>query len=86
LFEFPGRALSSVNEVIILEKEDRKYTNGAGGCDCKECQISGIVCTWVKWHALLGLGAVSSGNMDQDMCFEISDPCFLEKYAKFIHW
>jgi hypothetical protein len=36
-------------------------------------------------HALLGLGAVSSGNMDQDMCFEISDPCFLEKYAKFIH-
>jgi hypothetical protein len=35
---------------------------------------------------LLGLGAVSSGNMDQDMCFEISDPCFLEKYAKFIHW
>jgi hypothetical protein len=36
--------------------------------------------------SLLGLGAVSSGNMDQDMCFEISDPCFLEKYAKFIHW
>jgi hypothetical protein len=35
--------------------------------------------------SLLGLGAVSSGNMDQDMCFEISDPCFLEKYAKFIH-
>jgi hypothetical protein len=52
------------NEVIILEKADRKYTNGHGAHNCEECQISKMVCTWVKWHI------EGSCNMQCDNCAE----------------